>query len=291
MVWHIHPNNVQSRHFDILVTFALIFTTIVTPYEVALLQTRLNIRFVVNCCVDCVYLVDMFRHFFLAYETNSGVLIVSPVLIMRRYLRSWFFIDLLSVIPYDGLSLALGSSEKLKTVKIIRLMRLLKLAKMLNGSALWERYKAELSISLSMLSLFKNCLKMVIVSHWFACAWILIAMLECDHDCMLDEAAVNAQNEAPSWLHRIQFGDGGVQGPGARYIAGVYWAAATLTSVGYGDIAAINPVERGFSVMFLFASGLIWASIIGNICGIMATLDINGIEFAQMFDQVSGLRV
>jgi hypothetical protein len=155
---------------------------------------------------------------------------------------------------YDGLTLLLGSSEKLKTVKIVRLLRLLKLVKVLSGSSIYERYKAELSISLHMVSLINNCLKMLIVSHWFACAWILVAMFECDHDCMLDEGAVNMRNEAPSWLHRTQFADGGVQGPGVRYIAGVYWAAATLTSVGYGDISATNPVERGFSVIFLFAS-------------------------------------
>jgi hypothetical protein len=37
----------------------------------------------------------------------------------------------------------------------------------------------------------------------------------------------------------------------------------------------------------LIHKGLIWASIIADICGIIATLDINGIEFAQMFDQVN----
>ena len=96
---------------------------------------------------------------------------------------------------YDGLTLLLGSSEKLKTVKIVRLLRLLKLVKVLSGSSIYERYKAELSISLHMVSLINNCLKMLIVSHWFACAWILVAMFECDHDCMLDEGAVNMRND------------------------------------------------------------------------------------------------
>jgi hypothetical protein len=100
---HIHPNNSHSRKFDLVVTLALIFTTLVTPYEVALLQTRLNTRFFVNTVVDLIYFVDMCRNFFLAYETNTGVLVVTPNKIALRYLRSWFFIDFLSVVPVSRL--------------------------------------------------------------------------------------------------------------------------------------------------------------------------------------------
>ena len=199
---YIHPSNHTSKRFDLVVTIALLFTTAVTPYEVALLQTRLNARFWVNCVVDLVYFCDMCRNFFLAYETSAGILVVSPCQIAYRYFRQWFIIDLLSIIPYDGMTLAMGPSmERMKTVKVIRLLRLLKLAKVMNGSALYDRYKAEFSISLNTISLIKNCLKMVVVSHWFACAWILIAMLQCDHECMLDPDRLNKHEGTPSWLH------------------------------------------------------------------------------------------
>lgn len=38
-----------------------------------------------------------------------------------------------------------------------------------------------------------------------------------------------------------------------KYIAGVYWAAATIYTVGYGDITCQNPYEIISNVLILFA--------------------------------------
>jgi hypothetical protein len=67
----------------------------------------------------------------------------------------------------------------------------------------------------------------------------------------------------------------------------MYWAIATTTSVGYGDITASNTIERLVASVCLMLGGLLWASFIGDICGIIATLDVNGIEFRQVYDQVN----
>ena len=71
------------------------------------------------------------------------------------------------------------------------------------------------------------------------------------------------------------------------YTAGLYWAIATITSVGYGDISATNTPERSVATICLLLSGLLWASIIADICGIIATLDIDSIEFRQVYDQMN----
>jgi hypothetical protein len=55
--WVIEPNNKNNMRFDIVICLALCFTAIVTPYEVAILSTRLNPRFYVKCFVDFLYLI------------------------------------------------------------------------------------------------------------------------------------------------------------------------------------------------------------------------------------------
>jgi potassium voltage-gated channel Eag-related subfamily H protein 7 len=281
------------RKYDMIVMIALIYTTLVTPYEVAILKTAYNTRFIVNWVVDSVYIVDMLRSFFTAYEdpkTNS--LIRSMHLIVRHYLRSWFIIDFVSIIPFDTLTLVLGESfSKMKAIKVIRLLRLLKLAKIFRSFALYDKYKAKLAIPLNVVSLFQNCVKMVVAAHWFACVWIMCATMQCDLDCMAENAPAGNSDpsvEPPiSWLEGLQTSEGAHFGPYEIYQAGMYWAIATITSVGYGDITASNTIERLVASVCLMLGGLLWASIIGDICGIIATLDVNGIEFRQVYDQVN----
>ena len=62
--WVLNPESQVCKRLDVAVFVALFFTAIVTPYEVALLETKANTRFWVNCVVDIVYLTDLFRNFF-----------------------------------------------------------------------------------------------------------------------------------------------------------------------------------------------------------------------------------
>jgi hypothetical protein len=153
----LNPNSQIMYNYDLLVMIALIYTTLVTPYEVAILPTALNTRFFVNWFVDSIYIIDMLRSFITAYEDPvSNVLIKSNRLILKNYLKTWFLIDFVSIIPFDTLTLALGPAfAKVKAIKVIRLLRLLKLAKIFRSFALYDKYKAQFSIPLNVVSLLQ----------------------------------------------------------------------------------------------------------------------------------------
>jgi hypothetical protein len=285
---------------------ALCFTATCTPYEVAMLSTLNNARFVVNCVVDMVYLADMIRCSFLAYfHRKTGELVVSNSAIFCRYARSWFVLDLITIIPFDAITLLSQNKalSRAKAVKALRLIRLLKLLKMMKSSSIFSHYQAKLMgfVSYAQLNLFGNFFKILIICHWFACGWIMAATYECDEECMKtiyvnnkDALSADAMVYAASddtWLVEelkrnilqkrtyISHSD--------RYKAGLYWAATTLTSVGYGDIHAFNSTEQALGFVLLLVSGLVWASIIADICEIAATLDINKIEFRRTVDQIN----
>ena len=48
--------------------------------------------------------------------------------------------------------------------------------------------------------------------------------------------------------------------PGSIYAVSVYWAVMTITSIGYGDIAATpyNPVEQVICTFFMMLGGVVW---------------------------------
>ena len=94
--------------------------------------------------------------------------------IVRHYLRFWFWIDLLSVLPIWILAFALpdtaeeaaaslgdgagglgetaSAEELLGTIRIVRLLRLLKIMRVLKASRIFKRFEANMEITYASLA-------------------------------------------------------------------------------------------------------------------------------------------
>ena len=116
------------------VLHSLLFVVFVTPFEVAFVEdTKVNLLFVMNQIVNCVFIYDIFLTFALPVEDKVGRMLKSHKLIAKKYLTSWFFLDVITVFPFDLMYLggAFGPPEAANvdpaTLRAIRLMRLLRL--------------------------------------------------------------------------------------------------------------------------------------------------------------------
>ena len=74
-----------------------------------------------------------------------------------------------------------------------------------------------------------------------------------------------------------------------RYVASLYWAIMTITSIGYGDIAATpyNTAEQAVCTLLMLFGGMIWGSVIATFCGVIANLDPQGTEFRKTMDDLN----
>ena len=71
----------------------------------------------------------------------------SPRKIARHYLCTWFFLDLISILPFDILSIVVGEAlAKLKIVRLFRLMRLIKLIRLIRASRMFKRWETRMAI-------------------------------------------------------------------------------------------------------------------------------------------------
>jgi hypothetical protein len=52
----------------------------------------------------------------------------------------------------------------------------------------------------------------------------------------------------------------------AHYLASIYFAFTTLTTVGYGDISAHTNWERAFALLAVLTGAVFFASIINKVC-------------------------
>jgi potassium voltage-gated channel Eag-related subfamily H protein 7 len=275
------------RNWDLITIVALTFTATFTPYEVAVLETALDAAFVINRFIDAIFVWDMGMQFFLMYRSDgaSSSWVRNRAAIRRHYLKGWFTIDLVSILPFDIVAFVLqdGALGKMKALRIIRLMRLLKLVRIMRASRIFQRWETDISVSYSMLSLCKFLLMIVIVGHWLACAWALL------HETVCDKACTVQRGPEVTWLTawlQLRPADYNPT-PHERYTLSMYWSIMTLTSIGYGDIVAQTTSEYAIATFFMLIGAICWAYIIGSTCGIVASLDVNTLQFRQTMDHLN----
>ena len=123
----IYPEDPFKGYWDIFIALVLIFTSLVTPYRIALVEvdnTRWN---VINNTVDIMFLVDIFIIFNAAYEDEDFNLIDKRKAIAKTYIKSWFLIDVFAIFPFH---LILGSADFGDIVRITKIGRMYKLIKL-----------------------------------------------------------------------------------------------------------------------------------------------------------------
>ena len=141
--WYIiRPTSTFMSVWDGVTSAALIFTALVTPFEVAFLEPATSATeglFIINRLIDGVFIFDMGIQFCIMYKVGNeenGASVRSlwewrlPY-IAGHYLRSWFCLDVCSIFPsaFDIMPMLSNSgtgdgSSSLKVFRVIRTARL-----------------------------------------------------------------------------------------------------------------------------------------------------------------------
>jgi len=269
----IDPNCPFMRKWDITAICMLLFVMVVTPFEVAFLTTALNGLFFINRLIDCYFIVDMVLQCFLMYrDEEKGVTVKEHDLILKRYFKCWFWIDLASILPFDIMGVAMDSDtiNQFKGLRVVRLFRLAKLLRILRAGRMFDRWESAIAINYSMLTLCKFLFLTVIVAHWMACAWHMVKNIEDD--------------KVNNWVVKYGVQDLPV---GELYIVALYWAVMTMSTIGYGDVTPATTAERVVATFGMFIGSSIFAYIVGAVTGTVATMGKRKTDFYELMDAVN----
>ena len=192
--WVIDPRtNKWIIFWDMFTGVALVFTALVTPFEVSFLDPPgedskwTDHLFLANRLVDLVFIFDMLLQFRLAYKTSSisagTKWHTSARDIAHHYVFSkWAMIDLFSVLTslFDIVDFEDAAKEgrSLTALRAVRVLRLAKLIRLLRGSRILKTWEMRVSINYAYLSLAQISGAIVIGCHWIACVWGLEASFQ-----------------------------------------------------------------------------------------------------------------
>ena len=238
--------------WNILVFILVTVSCTVIPLRIAFFDDDLYLPWtIIDLMSDGIFIVDIIVTFFTIEEDQYGMPIVSLWGIAKRYLKTFFFLDLIASIPISTIMYLnyistdtpseynqnLHFINLIKTLKIYRIMVIFKVLRILRQSKLIEVIAAKFFITDKVSSVFTNMIRLLFLVHLIGCLWGLVAVtFETEfHDTWIRDK--DLENSSPF----------------ERYTTSCYWAVMTITTVGYGEISPVNVYEATLCILLMWS--------------------------------------
>jgi len=207
---------------------------------------------------------DMIQSFSLAYY-HQGELVTDRRRIIINYLRTWFLLDLLVVLP-EWILIFIGYKETKDLVglgrilrlrrafRIARFARLFKLSNIIN--AICDIIDSEYSFVLFNLS--QLLLTILLLNHCIACGWYLVGSL-------------NMKAGNLSWIEHSGSRPTVHEDLTWRYITSLHWSLTQFTPASM-EVHPQNVAERIFAIVVLFFALLAFGTVVGGVTASMTHL-------------------
>ena len=260
------PDSAIRVSWDIFMLILIVYLAISIPFYIGFYYPITGALTILEFNVQLSLLLDILLICNTSFSVK-GMLITSRKQIIWRYVRGWFWIDVLSGFPYNWLYASpfqdevlysydqdyFKFSQMLKLMRIFRIVRALKLLKLVKAKKIINAIEDSLvNHKVAMGFIFvKLIMFMMLIAHWLACIWHLSAVESETH-------------EADTWKKLFLNVSQRELDISEVYVTALYWAFTTMVSVGYGDIHPNSTVEMLIGICTMASSSTIFAFIIGT---------------------------
>ena len=269
----IHPLDWRYRLWWYTTVLIAAITSILIPYVIAFTAPGLypydSATSIVEFVCIALIAIDMIVSFNVA-RYDKGVLVTDRRQLAKNYARLIFWIDFLSIFPFDEVALSIAGlrgpsyvnnpilAQYLSLFKIIRMLRLYRL------SWFFQFLTYNLAASLLMVTLLRNIFLTFFFANVAACVWYF-------------EARQRGFSEQ-TWVGASDQGAGvselyNTTKIGNMYIFSLYWSIMTMATIGYGDIRAFSMAEAIIAMLWTIFSFFFTAYIIGSVTLVVVTGD------------------
>lgn len=283
----LHPFGPFRCFWDFFVMLMLIYTCIEVPVTLAF---NVNLDFnhysgIIAFCIDILLLIDVIITFRTAYfdKWDRLRLIIDECEIAKRYIMGWFFIDIITSIPFEFMLPKNNYVKFVKVFRIFRFVRIVKILRLFKMIKYFDGFMSQFVIRelLVALKFLKILALMVLFAHLSACGWFFVGYTTMNDDTGSWVSVII--NDDRSYIDELP--------TFTKYSYSWYWAVVTLFTTGYGDIVATsgNKAEQWLVSVCILVGTCFFAYFIGTLTSLITegdrikSVEIQKLEEAQAF--------
>ncbi|KAH9685527.1 Potassium channel AKT2/3 [Citrus sinensis] len=270
--WIISPMDSRYRCWETFMVLLVAYSAWVYPFEFAFLHSSPDKKlYIADSIVDLFFAIDIFLTFFVAYiHRRSQLLVREPKKIALRYIKTWFLMDVASTIPFEAIGyLITGNKKAALSYSLLGILRFWRLRRV---KQLFTRLEKDIRFNYFWIRCIKLLFVTLFLVHCAGCLYYLLA----DRYPHKGETWLGSVNpnftETSLWI---------------RYISAMYWSITTMTTVGYGDLHAVNTVEMIFIIFYMLFNLGLTAYLIGNMTNLVVEGTRRTMEFRNSIEAAS----
>ncbi|OMJ90960.1 hypothetical protein SteCoe_6628 [Stentor coeruleus] len=226
-----YPDDNIKAFWDTFLLIWIVYSVTVLPYHIALDNTKNSPFWIyLDTSIDIFFLIDMIIVSSTAYLTKDNIIINNRKQIFKNYLKTGFFIDLITLFPYQLIE-STSYPEFYSLIRLSKALRAHKLAKTFYSS--FHLLGKVLNLSFTVEKLLLGLTVFVVFVHVLACIWIV--------------AGVKSM-KADNWISEYDINDPSIK---SHYLSAVYFIITTIFSIGFGDIKPINDAEKAICIVIM----------------------------------------
>ena len=257
---YISPNNKYILIFDYLIIFLTLYSLIFIPINISTSICINDFIFqnIINYFMDLMYLIDLILSFFRPYYNFEDQLVYNNYKIIFHYLSSYFFIDLISSIPFYSIfnnmyndkncfkiNLSIKLNNLYRIFEIFKSFKCLKIMSKKRNSGINIITKIIDNYLFFDYKFVYKLFLFLFIMHITTCLHIFIS-----------------RNSMPNWIISNNLIESSYT---TIYFTSLYFIITTLTTVGYGDITGKTFKEIVFQI-FLLIIGIMAYSWLISYC-------------------------
>lgn len=285
--WVIHPCSSFRFYWDLCMLLLLVANLIILPVAISFFNDDLSTRWIAfNCLSDTIFLIDIVVNFRtgIMQQDNAEQVILDPKLIAKHYLKTWFFLDLISSIPLDYIFLIFNQLQDfsesfqilhagralriLRLAKLLSLVRLLRLSRLVRYVSQWEEVYF-LNMASVFMRIFNLICMMLLIGHWSGCLQFLVPMLQGFPSNSW--VAINELQEA-FWLE--------------QYSWALFKAMSHMLCIGYGRFPPQSLTDMWLTMLSMISGATCYALFLGHATNLIQSLDSSRRQYREKVKQV-----